>query len=83
MNGCRRLSYLHHEGTPTHDLTTDQGSRSDGRLGRDTISKEEKHLGTHGMCTTTLLSYSTSANPRLDSKSFIVVVSNRREDLIA
>ncbi len=43
-----------------YGLKRGQGKRSDGRLERDTRSKEEKHLGSHDLYTTAPLSYSTT-----------------------
>ena len=42
-----------------YGLKRGQGKRSDGRLERDTLLKEEKHLGSHDLYTTAPLSYST------------------------
>ncbi len=43
-----------------YGLTRGQGKRSDGRLERDTLLKEEKHFGSHDLYTTAPLSYSTT-----------------------
>ncbi|MCL5020550.1 MAG: hypothetical protein M1339_02570, partial [Bacteroidetes bacterium] len=45
-----------------YGLRRGQGKRSDGRLERDTLLKEEKHLGSHDLYTTAPLSYSTTTS---------------------
>ena len=47
-----------------YGLKRGQGKRSDGRLERDTLLKEEKHLGSHDLYTTAPLSYSTAVLKR-------------------